>query len=477
MITKKITTILTVVALAIAGQLSAAETAAPPPNVIVIFVDDQGYEDLGCFGSPKIKTPNIDRMAKEGMRFTDFYSANSVCSPSRAALLTGCYPTRIGIPGVLFPRHDVGLNPEETTIADMLKAKGYATQCVGKWHIGHKPEFLPTRQGFDAYYGIPYSNDMSLDRAAKLADDIIFREGLSRENLKTKKDWVPLMRNEEVIEYPVDQSTITQRYTTEAVSFIKANKDKPFFLYLAQTMPHIPLFASPAFKGKSARGPYGDTIEEIDWSVGEVLKTLKAEGLDENTIVIYTSDNGPWDLSGGRGGSAFPLRGHKFTTFEGGQRVPCVMRWPGRIPAGATCSEIASTIDIFPTMAHLTGSALPEKKIDGKNIFPLMSGEAGAKSPYDYFYFYKGNNLESARSGKWKLRMIKGKPFLYNLEEDIGEKQSKAGAFPEVVGRIQKAMADFDAELKRQARPAGRISSQAAPKKNGKTKKVAAKLD
>ena len=457
--------------------LSLSTLASQSPNLIIIFTDDQGYEDLGCFGAPKINTPHIDRMAKEGMRFTDFYVANSVCSPSRAALLTGCYPDRVGISNVLFPRHKEGLNPAETSIADMLKAKGYATKCVGKWHIGHKPDFLPTRHGFDSYYGIPYSNDMDLDRSATFANDVIFREGQSRENLKTKKNWVPLMRNEEVIEYPVDQTTLTQRYTKESVSFIKANKDKPFFLYLAHTMPHIPLFASPAFRGKSAGGPYGDTIEEIDWSVGEVLKTLKDEGIDKNTIVIFTSDNGPWDLRGGRGGSAFPLSGYKFNTQEGGQRVPCVMRWPERIPAGKTCSEIASTIDFLPTMAHITGSALPEKKIDGKNILTLMTAEPGAKSPHDYFYYYRRGKLEAARSGKWKLRIIKNKPFLYNLEEDIGEKQSKAAAFPEIVERLQKAMSDFDAELKSQARQPGRTGPQMVSNKNGQTQKSATKLD
>lgn len=447
------------------GCLAGLSAQAASPNLIIILTDDQGYEDLGCFGSPKIKTPHLDGVAREGMRFTDFYSANSVCSPSRAALLTGCYPTRIGIPAVLFPRHDVGLNPEETTLADMLKAKGYATQCIGKWHIGHKPEFLPTRQGFDAYYGIPYSNDMTLDPKAQFSENIQFREGQSLATIKVKenrkKDWVPLMRDEQVIEYPVDQSTLTQRYTQEAVSFIQSNKDQPFFLYLAHTMPHIPLFASPAFKGKSARGPYGDTIEEIDWSVGQVLATLKAEGVDENTLVIFTSDNGPWSLSNGRGGSAFPLRGHKFSTFEGGHRVPCVMRWPGHIPAGTTCSEIASTIDFFPTMAALTGSALPEKEIDGKNILPIMTGKADARSPHDYFYFYKGNKLEAARSGEWKLRMIKGEAFLYNLEEDIGETTNRATDFPEVVARIQQAMIDFDQQLKSEARPVGRVKKPA----------------
>ena len=458
--------------------LSLPNFASQRPNLIIIFTDDQGYEDLGCFGAPKIKTPHIDRMANEGMRFTDFYVANSVCSPSRAALLTGCYPDRVGIANVLFPGHKQGLNPEETSIADMLKAKGYATMCVGKWHIGHKPEFLPTRHGFDAYYGIPYSNDMDLDPTAKFSDSVLFREGQSFETLKKrKKNWVPLMRNEEVIEYPVDQTTLTQRYTKESLSFIKANKDKPFFLYLAHTMPHIPLFASPAFKGKSAGGPYGDTIEEIDWSVGEVLQTLKTEGIDNNTIVIFTSDNGPWSLSGGRGGSAHPLRGHKFGTLEGGQRVPCVMRWPDRIPAGKTCSEIASTIDILPTMAHITDSELPKKKIDGQNILSLMTAEPGAKSPHDYFYYYRRGILEAARSGKWKLRIVKGKPFLYNLEEDISEKNSKADAFPEIVERLQNAMTEFDVELKSNARQPGRIGPPLAANKNVKTQKLAAKLD
>lgn len=457
------------------SQIFAVEKKALP-NIIIIFTDDQGYEDLGCFGAPKIKTPHIDNMAKEGMRFTDFYVANSVCSPSRAALLTGCYPDRIGIPNVLFPGHNNGLNPEETTIADMLKEKGYATQCVGKWHIGHKPDFLPTRQGFDNYYGIPYSNDMDLDPKMKFSESALFREGQSLDSIKKrKKDWVPLMRNEEIIEYPVDQTTLTQRYTKEAVSFIKRNKEKPFFLYLAHTMPHIPLFSSEAFRGKSAGGAYGDTIEEIDWSVGEVLKVLKDEGLDDHTLVIFTSDNGPWNLSGGRGGSAFPLRGHKFATLEGGQRVPCVMRWPGHIPNGETTKEITSTIDLLPTIAHITGSKLPTKKIDGKNIYSIMTGKAGAKSPHDYFFYYRNGTLEAARSGKWKLRFVKNKPYLYNLEEDIGEKKNQAEVFPEMVDRIHKAMIDFDAELKSQIRPAGKVSSYKDA--NGLAKNVLAKLD
>ena len=378
------------------------------PNFIIIFTDDQGFEDIGCFGSPKIKTPHLDKLAAEGRKFTSFYSANSVCSPSRASLLTGCYPVRVSIPGVLFPRHEIGLNPDEITIADLLKSKGYATSCIGKWHIGHKPKFLPTRQGFDSYYGIPYSNDMTIDPEANLAADIKLREGFTLERIrseKPKKDFVPLMRNEEVIEYPCDQTTLSQRYTEEAVKFIEENKNKPFFLYLPHTMPHIPLFASEKFKGKSERGLYGDTIEEIDWSVGEIMKALRDNNLDDNTLVIYTSDNGPWKLKGGRGGSAHPLRGFKFQTYEGGMRVPCIMYWKGKVPAGSSCDEIAATIDLLPTIAGLSGAALPnDRTIDGKDIWPLIAGKKGAQTPHEIYFFYKGNKLESARQGKWKLR-------------------------------------------------------------------------
>ncbi|MFP6612191.1 MAG: sulfatase, partial [Pirellulales bacterium] len=322
---------------AILFTLNLAATALSPldasaggnerlPNFVIIFTDDQGYQDIGCFGSPKIKTPNLDRMAGEGMKFTDFYSANAVCSASRAALLTGCYPPRVSISGVLFPRHKVGLHPDEITIADLLKQRGYATACIGKWHLGHKPEFLPTRQGFDSYYGIPYSNDMMIDPTMDLADGCVLRQGMTAERIrqeKPKRNWVPLLRGAKVIEYPVDQSTLTKRYTDEAVQFIKTNRSKPFLLYLPHTMPHIPLFASPQFKGSSARGLYGDTIEEIDWSTGQILETIKSLGLDEQTLVIYTSDNGPWKLPNGRGGNAEPLRGYKFQTYEGGMRVPC----------------------------------------------------------------------------------------------------------------------------------------------------------
>ena len=434
------------------------------PNFIIIFTDDQGFEDIGCFGSPKIKTPHLDKLAAEGRKFTSFYSANSVCSPSRASLLTGCYPVRVSIPGVLFPRHEIGLNPDEITIADLLKSKGYATSCIGKWHIGHKPKFLPTRQGFDSYYGIPYSNDMTIDPEANLAADIKLREGFTLErirNEKPKKDFVPLMRNEEVIEYPCDQTTLTQRYTQEAVKFIEENKNKPFFLYLPHTMPHIPLFASEKFKGKSERGLYGDTIEEIDWSVGEIMKALRDNNLDENTLVIYTSDNGPWKLKGGRGGSAHPLRGFKFQTYEGGMRVPCIMYWKGKVPAGSSCDEIAATIDLLPTIAGLSGAELPnDRAIDGKDIWPLIAGKKGAQTPHEIYFFYKGNKLESARQGKWKLRRSgkKSQPVeLYDLASDISESKNLAKENEILVNEMIKKMNLFDEKLKKNQRPAGKL--------------------
>ena len=307
---------------------------AAPPNVIIIMADDQGYQDLGCFGSPKIKTPHIDRMAKEGMRFTDFYSRRPVCTPSRAALLTGCYAKRVGGLGVLFPRDKRGLNPDEVTIADLLKTKGYATACIGKWHLGHLKEFLPTSQGFDTYFGVPYSNDMTIDISQPLANDVVLREGVTLENIKSrvKKNLVPLMRDTKIIEYPADQNTLTKRYTEEAIAFIKKNKEKPFFVYLPHTMPHIPLYATPQFEGESEIGLYGDTIEELDWSTGQILETLRKLKLDQNTLVIYTSDNGPWKLSSNSwvkgnmnrrvGGFAHPLKGYKFSRFEGGIAFP-----------------------------------------------------------------------------------------------------------------------------------------------------------
>ena len=435
---------------AVAGRRFAfgqgAAKGSRPPNFIVIFTDDQGYQDVGCFGSPKIKTPRLDRMAAEGMRLTDFYSAASVCTPSRAALMTGCYPPRVSLPSVLFPRSKIGINPAETTVAELLKKQGYATMCIGKWHLGHLEPFLPTNHGFDAYFGIPYSNDMHHNGG------------------------VPLMRDTKIVERPVKQHDLTERYTAEALKFITANKDKPFFLYLPHTFPHVPLFASPPFKGQSARGLYGDVIECIDWSTGQILDTLKKLGLDEQTLVLFTSDNGPWLSKGKNGGCALPLRGGKFTTWEGGMREPTIARWPGKIPAGSVCSEVAGTIDVLPTFAKLAGAAVPtDRTIDGKDIWPLLSGEKGAKSPHEGYFYFRGNRLEAVRSGKWKLRLppkqrrrkqpstdVPGQ--LYDLTADISEKTNVAAKHPDVVQRLAALAKQIDDDIKKNRRPPGKVS-------------------
>ncbi|MHC4528316.1 MAG: sulfatase family protein, partial [Planctomycetota bacterium] len=391
--------------------------SADKPNFVIIFTDDQGYADVGCYGAQGFQTPSLDRMAEEGTKFTDFYSAAPVCTPARAALLTGCYPMRVSMPRVLFPRDNVGLNTDEITIADVLKTRGYATCCIGKWHLGHLPAFLPTRHGFDYYFGIPYSNDM---------------------------DPVVLVEGEQTIERKPDQSQLTRRYTEKAVEFVTKNKDRPFFLYLPHTMPHVPLYASDAFKGKSKRGLYGDVIMELDWSVGEILKTLKQLGIDEKTLVVFTSDNGPWLSKGDHGGSAKPLRDGKFATYEGGMREPCIMRWPGRIPAGMVCREMATTMDFLPTFAKLAGAKAPtDRIIDGKDIYPLMT-DPKAKTPYEEFYYYFEQRLGGVRSGKWKLiveHKRHGKTIpagLYNLEDDISEQHDISAEHPDIVARLSK---------------------------------------
>jgi len=436
------------------------------PNFVVFLTDDQGYQDVGCFGSPLIRTPHLDRMAREGVKFTDFYVAAAICSPSRAALLTGCYPPRVGIERVLFPNDTIGLNPSEITIAEILRGQGYATTCIGKWHLGHKPEFLPTRQGFDSFFGIPYSNDMTIDPEARLAPGIHLREGQTLEDIRagrTAGGRVPLMRDEEVIEYPADLTTLTRRYTEQAVGFIKDNRHRPFFLYLPHTMPHVPLAASPAFKGKSPRGLYGDVIEELDWSAGQVLETLRDQGLAENTFVIFTSDNGPWLDMKADGGCALPLRAGKMTTYEGGLREPCIMWWPGTIPAGAVCSEVASTIDLLPTFAALAGAAVPgDRVIDGRDIRPLLTGGKNARSPHEAFYYYWLNDLQAVRCGKWKLMRAGPNQFeLYDLANDIGETQNLAARHPDVVQRLSAMMDQFDKDLKAHARPAGHPNTTA----------------
>ena len=455
------------------GMALLANASSQKPNVIIIFTDDQGYQDLGCFGSPNIKTPHIDRMAAEGMRFTDFYSAASVCTPSRAALMTGCYPERVGNLGVLFPNRTLGLNPEETTIARMLKSAGYATACIGKWHLGHHKEFLPTSHGFDRYFGIPYSNDMGVDGNMALAEGMVWRNGANEEKFRSSRGRAggpPLMRGTKVVEWPVDQNTLSQRYTEESIAFIEENKDQPFFLYLPHTMPHIPLFVTPEFEGKSDIGLYGDCIEEIDSGVGRILDKLRELGIDKDTLVVYTSDNGPWKLKGNAtdkvkgnmnrniGGSAHPLRGYKFSKNEGGMRVPAVMWWPGRIPAGKDCSEVAGSIDLLPTISEISGACLPGKKIDGRSILPLLEGKADAKSPHEG-YFYR---TQGVRSGKWKL--LGGS--LYDLAEDIGESKNVAKEHPEVVARLKGLLQAHKDELSKNRRPAGNVGSRAAPANN-----------
>jgi len=444
----KTTTVALLALLTLAAFVAPAAAAEKSPNLVLIFTDDQGYQDIGCFGSPLIKTPNLDQMAKEGRRFTDFYVGSPVCSASRATLMTGCYCQRVGVTGVFFPnRSRKGLNPNEITVAEVLKDKGYATACVGKWHLGDEPCFLPTRQGFDSYYGIPYSNDMRITRDGKSGP--------------------PLMRDEEIIEHPADQTTLTKRYTEEAVKFIEANKDGPFFLYMPHTMPHVPLFASEDFKGKSDRGIYGDTIEEIDWSVGQIMETLKRCGVDDNTLVVYTCDNGPWLSKGAAGGCALPLRDGKFTTYEGGMRSPCIVRWPGKVPAGTDCSEIAATMDILPTFAALADGKVPDDRvIDGKDITPLLLGEKGAKSPHDN-YVFRGS---AVRQGPWKLYLsarstVKSRPAgkcpqLYNLADDISETTNLADKHPEIVERLKAIIEAHRAEIKENSRPVGTLTDQ-----------------
>src|SRR5262245_37784941 len=390
-------------AAACAFLLAPTLAAAERPNVVVILCDDLGYGDLGCYGHPTIRTPNIDRMAAEGMKFTSFYSAAEVCTPSRAALLTGRLPVRSGMCSdtrrVLFPDSAGGLPASEVTLAEVLKANGYATACVGKWHLGHLPEYQPMKHGFDSFFGVPYVNDM--DRRTDIGPkgrQAFFEPKVEYWN-------VPLMRGEKIVERPADQHTLTKRYTEEAVKFIRASKDRPFFLYLPHNMPHVPLFASKEFAGKSPRGLYGDVVEEIDWSVGEVLKALRKEKLDRKTLVVFTSDNGPWLTFGEHGGSAGPLRGGKGSTWEGGMRVPGLAWWPGTVPAGVTTQEVASTMDLFVTAIKLAGGEVPtDRPIDGVDLTGLLTGKG--KSPRDTMYFYRGTRLFAVRNGPWKAHFI-----------------------------------------------------------------------
>lgn len=447
-----------------APALHDVVAAAERPNVIVIFIDDMGYGDVGFNGATGPRTPNLDRMASEGMKFTDFYVGCAVCSGSRTALLTGAHYQRLSMNAVLFPNSNAGLHPDEVTIAETLRGAGYATACVGKWHLGHLPPCLPTMQGFQSYFGIPYSNDMWIDPANKLAADIVLREGLTLAEVKAghrKRNWVPLMRGDEVIEYPADQTTLTKRYTEESIRFINANKDGPFFLYLPHTMVHLPLAVSEAFAGRTGKLIW-DAIEEVDWSVGEILKAVSAAGIDDRTLVIFTSDNGA------AVGSSLPLRAKKASVYDGGIREPTLMRWPGKIPAGAVCAEVTASIDILPTVARLAGAKLSDRKIDGHDIWSLMSGQEGATSPHEAYCLMHGPG--AVRSGKWKFypwqegkggqrNADTGRPpstdpvQLYDTVADIGETTNVASQYPDVVQRLQAAYDAHVAEIQANRRP------------------------
>jgi len=438
---KRLVLVVAVLAACAAPQ-PITEQPSTTPNIVILFADDLGYGDLSSYGHPSIRTPHLDRMATEGMRFTQFYSAATVCTPSRAALLTGRLPIRNGMTGdnrrVLFPNSALGISDNEITLAEALKQGGYATACIGKWHLGHLPEFLPTRHGFDYYFGLPYSNDM--------------------DNQRRGDPPVPLMRNEDIIEQPALQETLTQRYTEEAIRFIREHRDGPFFLYLPYTFPHVPLFASDRFRGSSARGLYGDVVEEIDWSAGQILEVLRELGLEENSLVFFTSDNGPWLTKFQEGGSAGLLRGGKGSTWEGGVREPAIAWWPGRIPAGRVTHALGSTMDLFTTSLTLAGVPLPEDRIiDGQDLSTVLLGlESGPRETLEY---YRGSRLMAFRQGPWKMHFITqagyreppeihSPPLLYHLQHDPSEQYDVSGDHPDVVEQILQAVESHKATLK-----------------------------
>jgi arylsulfatase A-like enzyme len=456
---------------AIGPPVAAAEPARL--NVVFILTDDHGYGDLGCYGATDIQTPNIDRLAREGLRFTNFYVSQPVCTASRASLLTGCYANRVSLTGALNHTSNVGINARETLLSELCKSRGYATAIYGKWHLGHHPAFLPTRHGFDEFFGIPYPNDHGpLHPVVR---------GLPP---------LPLIENETVVARDPDQSQFTRQITERSVRFIDKHKDGTFFLYVAHVMPHVPIFASEKFRGTSRRGLYGDVVQELDWSVGEILSALKRNGLDEKTLVILTSDNGPFLSYGEHAGSAGPFRGGKLTTFEGGVRMPGIVRWTGHVPAGQVTNEMASTMDLYVTIAGLVGATLPDVKLDGIDVAPLLSGRANAKGR-ETFWYYSGDELQAVRQGDWKLHLPHeylevagapgrgGKPSnfgqikpaaieqsgirgiasrhgyrvesmgvsLYNLKDDPGEKTDVAAKYPDVVRRLQAVAAEARADL------------------------------
>jgi len=452
-----------------------SEKAEKHVNFVLIYLDDMGYGDLSLTGATGYSTPNLDRMATEGILFTHFYSPQAVCSASRAGLLTGCYPNRVGFSGALDHTAKYGIHPEEETIAEVLKKKNYATAAFGKWHLGHVPEFLPLRHGFDEFLGIPYSNDMWPDHP-------------------TNKNYyppLPLIKGEEVIATNPDQTQFTTQFTERAIDFITRNRNNPFFVYLAHPMPHVPLFVSEKFAGKSEQGLYGDVMMELDWSVGQIVKTLDELGLSENTLVIFTSDNGPWLNYGNHAGSAGGLREGKGTTYEGGQRVPCLMRWKGVVGKGRVCNNLATGMDILPTLAEIAGAPLPGKKIDGVSLLPLLKGEEGANPRETFLYYYRRNNLEAIRHGTWKLvfphpgrtyygfepgndgmpgRVIENfahEGGLYDLRRDPGEQYNLIEFYPEIVDKLSKiadeAREDLGDDLwempGKNRREAGRLTS------------------
>ncbi len=427
------------------------------PNIVIVFTDDQGYGDVGCFGATGFQTPHLDKMANEGMKFTNFYSAQPVCSASRAGLLTGCYPNRLGISGALFPHHEIGIADSEITIAEMLREKGYKTAIFGKWHLGHHEQFLPLQHGFDEYTGLPYSNDMwpiKLDGTRATIDE-------GRGNFPD----LPLVEGNETIELITSfegQDMLTTLYTEKAIDFIKRNRDNPFFLYVPHTMPHVPLGVSEKFRGKSEQGMYGDVMMEIDWSVGQIMNALQTHDLEKNTILIFTTDNGPWLNYGNHAGSSGGLREGKTTSWEGGQRVPCIVKWPGNIPSGTVCNQLASSIDFFPTLASIVGGELPDHKIDGVNIIDLWKGNFNEKPRKELYYYFNENNLNAVRKGNWKLvfphtyqsyeatipandghggpriNVVLDSLELYNLIRDPGERYNVIDLYPDIVAELQE---------------------------------------
>ncbi|MEW4488048.1 sulfatase [Thalassoglobus sp. JC818] len=440
------------------GMSTQSISAEDSPNFIIIYADDLGYGDLSCYGNPTIRTPHLDQMADEGIRFTQFYSASSVCTPSRAALMTGRLPVRSGMCSdkrrVLFPDSGGGIPEEEVTLAEALREQGYKTACFGKWHLGHLPQFLPVNNGFDTYFGIPYSNDMDRENSEGPKGRAAFL------NPKSEYWNVPIIKDLEVVERPADQTTITRRYTEHAVEFIKDRGDQPFFIYLPHSLPHVPLFRGEEFEDVSARGLYGDVIEEIDWSVGQILDTLRAEGIDKNTCVFFSSDNGPWLTYDEHGGTAGLLKEGKGATWEGGMREPGIAWWPGKIPAGQVTLELASTMDLYTTFIELSGGTIPQDRVvDGLNISPVLFGEG--PSPRDTMFYYRGTELMAVRSGPWKAHFftqtsyVKGSnvrnehdpPLLYHLDHDPSERFNLNEKHPEVLKSILDVVAKHRADL------------------------------